>query len=893
MKTITTTAILSLAVAAVATAEPAEENLNDRLPERSGNDYGFRDWKVSDADFKIVKDRLVRDGVSPELVDQYRPFLNSADRRDANEGSWQKRYFKPGYPDGLGNVELAKLGYLDVTAAPFNVKPDDGRDDTLVLQDAIDFARDHQLVTYLPAGEYNVSDTLHLAQGTTRMADGKISTTDMYGVYVVGEKTNDGKRARIVLADGSFPNADSTRPLIYVQRVGEPKTGRKISRNSNTVNYGNLVHGLELVLGDNPGAWGISFQAAEGSTMQDLVIDARGANGGINGFPGSGGGTFDITVIGGKVGVQSDEFPGSDGVDFEGATHTQPGPTIAGMTLIDQELYAIAHENRGNLVAVGITIETEKNGPVIRTREHWWGDPYGSSLALIDATIEYKSASPDNTVLDAGRSVWLEDVYVKNAAHIGESRFPAASGQPWTHVKALGIAKELWTEPRTAKVKQEDGSTKEVTVDVDERVYVDGQPIGDYLYESTGVSQPPADVATRHQMGDVLPVMDDAQNIKDHGAIGDGTADDTAAIRKAIRAAGPGGTVFVPKGVFVTTDTLDLLPNQTLIGVHHKLSNIVGAEDDKRGRFGKDDDPTTGEPVIRTVDAADDETVIGMIGIRHARSMGSHDPRPIGIYALEWRSGQGKVFGVEAKAELNTNWWERQVLRLHLNADDAKLDEYYQSDELGKLDPRVGWEIPHPEGKGGYGSGPGPDGSYPISPISHPLVQVRGNGGGQWFQFWNHGYDPVTSDYRILLVEDTTNRFEVYHLHGQHKRSDAQFEVRRAKNVHFYGSKQEVHDTFLRIVDSDGIYVYGYAGIGGPFKKGDAIYEIENSTNVLITTPGDEPILNSAGYGLSSPRSRLWRPFVGDFHLATDDATGSTPPAARPVAYMLGEPLEQ
>jgi hypothetical protein len=272
--------------------------------------------------------------------------------------------------------------------------------------------------------------------------------------------------------------------------------------------------------------------------------------------------------------------------------------------------------------------------------------------------------------------------------------------------------------------------------------------------------------------------------------------------------------------------------------------------------------------------------------------MGSHDPRPVGIYALEWRSGKGKVVGVEAKAELNTNWWERQALRLHLGADNAKLDEYYQSDELGKLDPRVGWEIPHPEGKGGYGSGPGPDGSYPISPISHPLVQVRGNGGGQWFQFWNHGYDPVTSDYRILLIEDTVNRFEVYHLHGQHKRSDAQFEVRRAKNVHFYGSKQEVHDTFLRIVDSDGIYVYGYAGIGGPFKKGDAIYEIENSTNVLITTPGDEPILNSAGYGLSSPRSRLWRPFVNDFHLAIDDKTGPTPPAARPVAYLLGKPLD-
>ena len=58
-------------------------------------------------------------------------------------------------------------------------------------------------------------------------------------------------------------------------------------------------------------------------------------------------------------------------------------------------------------------------------------------------------------------------------------------------------------------------------------------------------------------------------NISDYGAIGDGKADDTAAIRKAITAAGMGGTVRFPKGTYRISGTLELE------GVH-LLGNISG-----------------------------------------------------------------------------------------------------------------------------------------------------------------------------------------------------------------------------------------------------------------------------------------------------------------------------
>jgi hypothetical protein len=58
-------------------------------------------------------------------------------------------------------------------------------------------------------------------------------------------------------------------------------------------------------------------------------------------------------------------------------------------------------------------------------------------------------------------------------------------------------------------------------------------------------------------------------NVKDYGAVGDGTTDDTTAITNAINAlpAG-GGTVFFPPGVYKVTATLPSVSGMTLEGCH-------------------------------------------------------------------------------------------------------------------------------------------------------------------------------------------------------------------------------------------------------------------------------------------------------------------------------------
>jgi hypothetical protein len=64
------------------------------------------------------------------------------------------------------------------------------------------------------------------------------------------------------------------------------------------------------------------------------------------------------------------------------------------------------------------------------------------------------------------------------------------------------------------------------------------------------------------------------------GAKGDGTTDDTTAIQAAINAAGIGGVVYFPKGVYRTSATLDLPRGVTLLGSHSNLMIGPGMVDE-------------------------------------------------------------------------------------------------------------------------------------------------------------------------------------------------------------------------------------------------------------------------------------------------------------------------
>lgn len=72
-----------------------------------------------------------------------------------------------------------------------------------------------------------------------------------------------------------------------------------------------------------------------------------------------------------------------------------------------------------------------------------------------------------------------------------------------------------------------------------------------------------------------LPPMNTWVNIRSLGAVGDGVADDTDALRKAIAQY---RTIYLPSGQYRVTDTIGLKPDTVLIGLHPSVTRIVIAD---------------------------------------------------------------------------------------------------------------------------------------------------------------------------------------------------------------------------------------------------------------------------------------------------------------------------
>ena len=69
-----------------------------------------------------------------------------------------------------------------------------------------------------------------------------------------------------------------------------------------------------------------------------------------------------------------------------------------------------------------------------------------------------------------------------------------------------------------------------------------------------------------------LPGCETWVNIRDLGAKGDGSTDDTAVLQKAIR---EHRTIYLPSGCYVVRDTLQLQPDTVLIGLHPGATQIL------------------------------------------------------------------------------------------------------------------------------------------------------------------------------------------------------------------------------------------------------------------------------------------------------------------------------
>jgi len=92
------------------------------------------------------------------------------------------------------------------------------------------------------------------------------------------------------------------------------------------------------------------------------------------------------------------------------------------------------------------------------------------------------------------------------------------------------------------------------------------------VYEATPLSALPKPVKS-----DILdlPPIDTWVNLRSLGAKGDGTTDDTDALRKAIA---QNRAIYLPSGQYRVTDTITLRPDTVLIGLHPSVTRILLAD---------------------------------------------------------------------------------------------------------------------------------------------------------------------------------------------------------------------------------------------------------------------------------------------------------------------------
>ena len=511
--------------------------------------------------------------------------------------------------------ELAGMGILDVTAAPFNADPTGGKDSTKALQAAIDYARSHCMVTYFPPGTYTVSDTLVCLQGRLgrkeRVQDPKLLAM-RFGIgpralpnVLMGSRRGK-RRPRIVLAPNSpgFNDPKHRKYVVHFWRgsVTNPK------RPQPNGSFNQMFVGIDIVIGPgNPGAVGIRHRCAQGSGVQDCAIDATHGLTGLEGGGGSGGSHANVTVIGGRIGADLYE--------------AQPAPTITGFTLIGQTGMALRYAGYETLTVVGLRIETDIHGPVIVTDPKRLAKDIFGQLSLIDSAIIFRKPGR-NVAINARASMYMRNVYVKGATVIAQHPTePHLPGDPdgWLRIReyARGV----------------DPPNKRLVYAYECPVYVDGRRLdNDTFPAETEAASPPDDLQSRHVWDASFASWESprAVNVKaaPYNAKGDNETDDAEAIQRAIN---EHGIVFLPRGRYRVSKTLKLRAETKLVGVH-RVFTTLGAMASEGGDF---NDPTHPQPVVRTADDPEARTVVAFLGI------GAGLP---GAFCLHWRSGRRSIY---------------------------------------------------------------------------------------------------------------------------------------------------------------------------------------------------------------------------------------------------------
>ncbi len=517
-------------------------------------------------------------------------------------------------------------GLLDVTSPPFNADRTGVSDSTLAIQSALDAASFYNLVVYFPLGQYTVTDSISCVQPLYKRTNGKIVGGMQGACYLLGQQSASKGRPVIYLppySDG-FLASNATKTLIEIWAREAPNRGGPLPPTSNrsqpNINMNNYIVGLDFKVGaGNESVVVIAMPAAQGSVIEDVTIDLGDGFIGIDGIPGSGGSITNVEVRGGEIGVRSIR-------DHDGVISTSRGPSVVGLRLTDQRQNAIVFGQFDAFTVTGsyIRLAAGSKGPAIYIPRE--SAAANANLSLIDSVIEFSARATGNLAIKSRAGVYINNSYFKytDDIHVVDVADPEID-----YSVVSGLNTENWfVVEEYARADSLTGvGPDSVTYTQTQSIFINGVKTAEYLPIRGPVDRLPTDLLSKHVWAQSLERLDNPNTVNvrtaPYLAVGDGQADDTAALQAAVDAA---EVVFIPKGYYRVRKPIQLRPNTKIIGLG-TISSILGDPFSPVFQNGE-----VIQPLIRTAEIAEAETEISFIELFVS-------VRAAGMSALEWVSG--------------------------------------------------------------------------------------------------------------------------------------------------------------------------------------------------------------------------------------------------------------
>jgi hypothetical protein len=447
---------------------------------------------------------------------------------------------------GIEPDEMIRSGLLSI--AHYGADPTGEADATAAIQQALFEARDYGYVVYVPSGTYRLTDTLsinmvaHFRERAQKWAP-IVNTANA----IIGQ--TDGPRPVFRLDDNAsaFSEPANPKPMVDIWQHNTPEVDLALRERHFGQSWGfhQTFRNINLDLGHgNRGAVGISINGAQGSSLEDVEIQARDGYAGVWSIPGRSMGAVNVTVRGGQYGIY---------------LHRNNQSILVGCKLIGQSKLALrVSYNMTPQTLVGFHIEKE-SGPILQLSRG--GNQAGENFAFYDGTIVITGDS-DRPIIDnrAGKSLYLRNVYVRGAKTVVDSPDPLTvdDADGWQRLEEYAYADRGGDHPAF--------------------MLIDGEQSQRTISRVSPAGAPPDDLISQHTW-EKLPSFkdDDTVSVKDSsfGAKGDGKTDDTAAIQKAIDTH---EKVFLPAGMYAISQPLRLRKDTKLFGLALKNTAIVQAD---------------------------------------------------------------------------------------------------------------------------------------------------------------------------------------------------------------------------------------------------------------------------------------------------------------------------